>query len=120
MDETMRRRQAQELYNQEHHIIPKQIEKKIVDVMEAAITDTNVFRAPQESRQRPISRKAWEMKQHKTLNPHELSKTISKLQEQMVKLAQELKFEEAAQIRDEIAALQQQLIMLPSNDNLDL
>ena len=31
----------------------------------------------------------------------------------MVKLARELKFEEAAQIRDEIADLQQQLIMIP-------
>ena len=117
----MRRRKAQELYNQEHHIIPKQIEKKIVDVMEAAITDTNVFKAPQESRKKPISRKDWELKRQRILSPHELSKTIAKLQERMVKLAQELKFEEAAQIRDEIASLQQQLIMLPGNeDNLDL
>ena len=121
VDETMRRRKAQELYNQEHHIIPKQIEKKIVDVMEAAITDTNVFKAPQESRKKPISRKDWELKRQRILSPHELSKTIAKLQERMVKLAQELKFEEAAQIRDEIASLQQQLIMLPGHeDNLDL
>ena len=61
------------------------------------------------------------MKQHRILSPHEISKAIAKMQERMVKLAQELKFEEAAQIRDEIASLQQQLIMLPGNDeNVDL
>ncbi len=114
MEETARRRQVQEEYNREHHITPRQIEKKIVDVMEGAISDTKAFKVPDEKRARPISRKEWERRNlKKALDPHALAKEIEKLNTQMVKLARELKFEEAAQIRDEIADLQQQLIMMP-------
>ena len=117
MEETSRRRQAQEEYNREHHITPKQIEKKVVDVMELAIADTKVFKAPEEARERPLSRKEWERRQlSQPKTAHEIAATIKKLQERMVKLARELKFEEAAMVRDEIAALQQELIMLPGHD----
>ena len=111
---TANRRKLQEQYNLEHHITPKQIHKKIVDIMEAAINDTSSFKAPTEDRKRPISRKQWEKDNHLSkLNAKEISKRIDELSKDMIKYAREIKFEEAAQIRDEIADLKQALIMLP-------
>ncbi|MBO6258383.1 MAG: excinuclease ABC subunit UvrB [Succinivibrio sp.] len=117
MDETSRRRQIQEQFNQEHHITPRQIEKKIVDVMEVAVRDTNVFKAPQEKRQTPVSRKEWEKRhEHRKVSAHDLVLEIDKLQEKMIKLARELKFEEAAAVRDEMQQLQQELMLMPGNE----
>ncbi len=114
VEETQRRREAQDSYNKEHGIVPKQIEKKIVDVMEGAISDSNAFKAPQEKLKRPISRKEWERRQKEhPKSAHDISEMIEKMQKEMVKLARDLKFEEAAIMRDEIAALQQELLMLP-------
>lgn len=43
-----------------------------------------------------------------------MSKRIDELREQMIKLAKELKFEEAASIRDEIQTLEQDLLLMPN------
>ncbi len=119
IDETSRRRQIQMKFNQDHGITPRQIEKKITDIMELAITDTASFKAPAEKRKSGPSRKEWEAQhQRQLLDPKALSKRIDELQEQMLKLARELKFEEAAAVRDEMQELQQQLLMLPGRDPL--
>nr|MCR5537588.1 UvrB/UvrC motif-containing protein [Succinivibrio sp.] len=115
IDETRRRRKVQEQFNQDHHVIPRQIEKKIVDVMEVAISESSAFKAPAEDRQRPVPRKVWE-RNHK-LSAHDLAVQIDRLQEQMLKFAQELKFEEAASVRDEMQALQQQLLLMPGQES---
>ena len=115
IDETKRRRDIQQKFNEEHNITPKQIEKKIVDVMEVALTQTSVFKAPEEKRERPISFKEWDKRRHK-LSAKELSAKIDKLEEQMLKLASELKFEEAASVRDEMQALQQELLLMPGRE----
>lgn len=111
MDETSRRRKAQQKYNEEHHITPRQIEKKVMDIMEVAIRDTDVFKAPVEKRARPVSRKKWEEQQHR-LTPKEMTQQIDKLHEKMIKLARELKFEEAAEVRDEMQMLQQRFMLM--------
>ena len=117
IEETARRREIQMKFNAEHHITPKQIEKKIVDVMEGAIRDTDVFKAPQEKRRMPPSRKEWERRRAELkLTPHEMSVKIDKLHEQMIKYARELKFEEAARVRDEMQELQQELLLRPGRD----
>lgn len=119
IDETSRRRQIQMKFNQDHGITPRQIEKKITDIMELAITDTASFKAPAEKRKSGPSRKEWEAQhQRQLLDPKALSKRIDELQEQMLKLARDLKFEEAAAVRDEMQELQQQLLMLPGRDPL--
>ncbi len=112
MEVTARRRKLQQEFNEAHHIKPQQIKKKIVDVMEVALKQTASFKAPEEKRKQPISRKQWEAQQAK-LSPKELSAKIDKLNVQMLKLARELKFEEAAAVRDEMQALQQMLMLLP-------
>lgn len=111
MDETSRRRKAQQKYNEEHHITPRQIEKKVMDIMEVAIRDTDVFKAPVEKRAWPISRKKWE-EQQRRLTPKEMTQQIDKLHEKMIKLARELKFEEAAEVRDEMQMLQQRFMLM--------
>lgn len=61
MTETARRRTIQHQYNEEHGITPTQIKKKVVDVMEAAIANSNVFKVPEEERALPeVSRRQWE------------------------------------------------------------
>ena len=117
IDETARRRAIQEKYNKEHNIVPKQINKKIVDVMDLAISESNAFKVPEEKRAKPISRAQWEQKTlSKRISAKDLTKRIETLEKSMKELALELKFEEAAAIRDEIADLRQALILLPGID----
>jgi len=116
MDVTSRRRELQEKYNHEHGITPVQIKKKIVDIMEVALDDTSSFKVPAEPRKSPISRKEWEQRNSKRLSAKEITKRIDTLNEKMLSLARELKFEEAAAIRDEIADLKQALILMPGMD----
>ena len=119
IDETARRRQIQMQFNHDHGITPRQIEKKITDIMELAISDTASFKVPAEKRKSGPSRREWEA-QHKKdlLDPKALSKRIDELQEQMLKLACDLKFEEAAAVRDEMQDLQQKLLLMPGRDPL--
>ncbi len=121
IDVTLRRRELQEKYNKEHGIVPKQIEKKILDIMEVAINDTSSFKVPEEERKRPISRKEWEKRNttHR-MSAKDITARINTLTNKMVELARELKFEEAATLRDEIADLKQALILLPGLDEKDL
>ena len=117
IDETARRRAIQEKYNKEHNIVPTQINKKIVDVMDLAISESNSFKVPEEKRAKPISRAQWEQKTlSKRINAKDLTKRIETLEKSMKELALELNFEEAAASRDEIADLRQALILLPGID----
>ena len=77
------------------------------------------FKAPKEDRPMPVSRKAWEKKHlsGNTMSAKQISKRIDELTESMLKLARELKFEEAAALRDEIADLKQALILMPGLDD---
>lgn len=111
---TAHRRELQEKHNKEHGIVPKQIEKKIVDIMEVALKDTSSFKVPDEKRPNPISRKEWEKKNstHR-MSAKDIAKRIDTLSSKMTALARELKFEEAAALRDEISDLKQALILLP-------
>ncbi|NLK84512.1 MAG: excinuclease ABC subunit UvrB [Aeromonadales bacterium] len=115
---TQKRREIQEQYNKEHNIVPKQIEKKIVDIMEVALNDTASFKAPVENRKQLISRKDWEKKNSVgRMSAKDILKRVDDLTNQMTKCARELKFEEAAALRDEIADLKQALILMPGLDD---
>lgn len=61
MDETSRRRAIQDKFNKDHGIEPKQIQKKVVDVMEVALAHSDAFKVPYEERDMPsLTRKEWE------------------------------------------------------------
>lgn len=95
IDETMRRRQIQMAYNEEHGITPTTIQKSVRDLIS-------------------ISKKvaAEEMRMEKdpeSMRRKELEKLIADVTKQMRKAASELNFEAAAELRDKMTELKKQL-----------
>ena len=88
--ETKRRREIQMVYNEEHGITPKTIQKAIRDVI--SITNEE---APEKSR-------GSLKKDTESMNRKELTEMIAKLTKKMNKAAAELNFEEEAELRDEL------------------
>lgn len=86
IDETERRRSIQEKYNKEHNIIPKTVQKSVRDVIEA----TKVIEETEEKK-KPIE-----------MTKKEIMEYIRKLEKSMKEAAQNLEFEKAALIRDEV------------------
>ena len=96
--ETDRRREIQLAYNEEHGITPATVKKGISDMAEFLAMESN---APQRRRKRRDSTS--------TKTPEELEKIVVELEEEMDLAAQELRFEEAARIRDELKELRADL-----------
>ena len=101
--ETDRRRERQREYNKEHGITPKSIIKAVSDVMEDARSLTPAER----DEQRKVAETA---AQYQHMRPAELGKSIAEMEKQMIHHAQMLEFEEAADIRDQIKRLKEQVL----------
>ena len=95
IDETMRRREIQERYNEEHGITPQTIKKAVRDLIsiskEVAKEEKKLEKDPE------------------SMSRSELEKLISEVQKQMKKAAAELDFETAAQLRDQMISLKKYL-----------
>ncbi len=99
LDETDRRRAIQLAYNEEHGITPETIVKGISDISEFLMSDSKV---PKSGRRR--------RKQRDTdMSPAELESTLVELEEEMLAAAEDLRFEYAAKLRDEIRDLRREL-----------
>jgi excinuclease ABC subunit B len=96
--ETDRRRAIQRAYNLEHGITPETIVKGVSDIAEFLQSDSKVPRS-RRRRQRAAG----------STPPAELEKTIVELEEEMLTAAEELRFEYAAKLRDEIRDLKREL-----------
>lgn len=90
IDETNRRRQIQDAYNKEHHIIPKTIQKEIRDAITGLETQESV---------RDMAKKG------KKASKKEKKVLIEDLEKQMKQAAKELDFERAMELRDIIIEL---------------
>ena len=101
LQETDRRREKQIAFNKEHGITPKSIEKSIADIMADAHT------APGKKKTREPRRVAEQRADYNAgpISPDEAAKQIASLEKQMFKAAENLEFEEAASIRDQISEL---------------
>ncbi|HEX6613165.1 MAG TPA: excinuclease ABC subunit UvrB [Rhodanobacteraceae bacterium] len=110
MDETDRRRARQVEYNLEHGITPKSVQKKIADIMEGA-------REPAPGRTRSKQRGMTERMvaedpaDYASLDAHSAAALIKKLEAQMYRHAQNLEFEDAARLRDEIKQVRERALM---------
>lgn len=98
MDETERRRDIQEAYNTEHHITPRSIQKGVRDVIHATF----------EAVEKPASKQ----QDPEAMSKSQLKAAIAKLEKEMKKAAADLRFEEAAQLRDELLYLRGLLLEL--------
>ena len=101
IDETRRRRQLQDAYNQEHDITPTTIKKAVRDLIAVskAVAETEVKLA----------------KDPESMNKKELTKLISQVEKQMRAAAADLNFEQAAQLRDKMIELKKSLAELEGN-----
>jgi len=98
IDETNRRREIQREYNRRHGITPETIVKGISDIAEFLQSDSKV---PRSRRRRRITGSG--------MPPAEIEKTIVELEEEMLEAAEDLRFEYAAKLRDEIRDLKREL-----------
>jgi excinuclease ABC subunit B len=99
MEETQRRREKQIAYNKLHGITPKGIQKAIQDILEAAPSTT-----PQSQ---GFLRAQEPLKNMLRLSKADREKRIIELEAQMHFHAQQLEFEKAAELRDEIRILKE-------------
>lgn len=95
IDETTRRRKIQEKYNKEHNVTPTGIDKVIDEGMRAIIG------APAKESKKKLNLNKIPKDEYKNL--------INELESQMALAAANLRFEEAAEIRDQIAQIQSRL-----------
>ncbi len=100
LDETDRRRAIQVAYNKEHGITPESIVKGISDIAEFLQAESKV---PKGRRRRT------KIDAGRTMQPAEIEKAIVECEEEMLAAAEELRFEYAAKLRDEIKSLRREL-----------
>jgi len=97
MGETDRRRAIQLAYNEEHGITPETVRKGISEMSEFLAMED---RAPRKRRGKRAAEAS---------DPAELERTIVSLEEEMLAAADDLRFEEAARLRDELKELRRDL-----------
>ena len=114
MDEVERRRALQIVYNQERGITPKTILKPIRESIEALYDmDFSAPELPDEApRGRGVADKRRAAEDALPTSPAEVRKLLERLRGEMYKAAAELRFEEAASLRDRVKQLEQRELEL--------
>ena len=92
MDETNRRREKQQKHNEENNITPRGIIKPIINILETDLTSVEL---DEDTGEQILIQ----------LSPVQLAKEIKSLEKQMYKLASDLEFERAADVRNQIKNL---------------
>ncbi|HKP90827.1 MAG TPA: helicase-related protein, partial [Thermoleophilaceae bacterium] len=99
IEETDRRRAIQVAYNERHGITPETVRKGISDITDFLALESKV----------PKGKRRARMPDREGMSTTEMSRTIVELEEEMLLAADDLRFEYAAKLRDEIKALRQDL-----------
>jgi excinuclease ABC subunit B len=102
--ETGRRRLVQLAFNEKHGITPVGIKKSITDILEGAYSDGD------RSKGKKVAEPAVN---YDLMTPEQAVRRIKKLEQEMLKHARNLEFEQAAKIRDEVARLRNVELGLP-------
>jgi len=99
--ETDRRREIQLAYNREHGITPETVSKGISDISDFLAMESN---APRKRRRTGAA-----LGGHTIESPEDLQRVIVSIEEEMLAAAEELRFEEAGRLRDELKELRRDL-----------
>jgi excinuclease ABC subunit B len=98
IDETNRRREKQIAFNKANGLVPKALKKRVTDVMDVGDSDESLQKVAEQGMD------------YLKLDNKQLASKIKQLETDMYKYAQELDFENAAKVRDEIQSLQNSFI----------
>ncbi|HEX7647748.1 MAG TPA: helicase-related protein, partial [Noviherbaspirillum sp.] len=107
--ETERRRAKQIAFNEANGITPQGVRKEIRELIDGVYN-------PQEARQELLA--AQETAKYETMSEKQVSKEIKRLEKLMLEHAKNLEFEKAAQVRDQLHILKEQLFGAPGADNV--
>jgi excinuclease ABC subunit B len=99
IDETTRRREIQLRYNEEHAITPESIVKGVSDIAEFLSLESPTVPGKRRRGSRRVE----------GMQPDEIERLVVSLEEEMYAAAEELRFEYAAKLRDEIKELRREL-----------
>lgn len=103
LDETIRRREKQQLHNQKHGITPTGIAKEIHDITDGL---------------RQVSEADTSYTSTAELPKDELTRLIKEIERQMKQAAKDLEFERAALLRDQVVELRRELVGGESTEGL--
>ncbi len=109
IDETERRRNKQIAFNTANGITPVGIKKVIRDLIDGVYS-------PQQAREEQDSER--ETAKLESMSEKQVSKEIKRIEKLMLEHAKNLEFEKAAQLRDQLHLLKQQLFGAPGSDNI--
>ncbi len=98
LSETDRRRAIQVAYNEEHGITPETIRKGVSDIGDFLAMESKVPKGRGSRRKR-----------EEAMSAEEITRTMVELEEEMLAAAEDLRFEYAAKLRDEIKALRREM-----------
>ncbi|ATZ73935.1 excinuclease ABC subunit B [Idiomarina sp. X4] len=108
IDETERRREKQIAFNKEHGITPKGLNKKITDVMDLGQGSASARKSKADKALAEVA-SGYDARTVVIKDTKSLLKEIENKEKQMYQAAQDLEFEKAGQLRDDIAQLREQL-----------
>ncbi|MCP5264781.1 MAG: excinuclease ABC subunit UvrB [Burkholderiaceae bacterium] len=100
LDETQRRREKQLAFNAAHGIVPKGVKKRVRELIDGVFD-------PREAKQE--LKAARQAAQYESMGEKGLAREIKRLEKQMLEHARNLEFEKAAQLRDQLAVLKEQV-----------
>jgi excinuclease ABC subunit B len=98
--ETDRRRAKQIAYNAEHGITPRGVQKAVAELLD-------IGRKEAGSERRTLAKVAEQAADYGAMSPRQIGQLIARLEQDMYRHAENLEFEQAAQVRDRIHAIRE-------------